>query len=192
MRLWRGQQTWLGEAAVRHRVAAFAASILGSALLAPVAAQAQLDLQNLVPCAQEGGVCRMPHPTNVYYGIPGKTVGRPFPKGGAIACTNQNFGDPVPNQKKMCWYAPRIADRGRGGEERYRREGGEDYGYGRRDASEGRGRDYDTGARYRRERDSDNGAGSRERDRGYDRQPPSPSYGGYGERRQYRVDPDEE
>ncbi|WP_246686176.1 hypothetical protein [Methylobacterium sp. WL8] len=29
-------------------------------------AQAQLDTVNTIPCAQEGGVCRMPHPTNAY------------------------------------------------------------------------------------------------------------------------------
>ena len=45
-------------------------------------ASAQLDTVNTIPCAQDGGICRMPHPTNVYYGVPGKTNGRPFPQGG--------------------------------------------------------------------------------------------------------------
>ncbi|WP_279598693.1 hypothetical protein [Methylobacterium sp. J-026] len=69
----------------------------------------QLDTVNLVGCAQEGGVCRMPYPTNVYYGVPGRTNGRPFPQGGMVPCNTQTFGDPAPGQPKSCWYAPRIA-----------------------------------------------------------------------------------
>jgi hypothetical protein len=57
----------------------------------------------------------MPYPTNVYFGVPGRTNGRPFPQGGVVACNVQSFGDPAPNQPKSCWYAPRIADRGDGG-----------------------------------------------------------------------------
>ncbi|WP_407530950.1 hypothetical protein [Methylobacterium oryzisoli] len=126
-------------------------------MLVPVAARAQLDLQNLVPCAEEGEVCRMPHPTNVYYGVRGKTAGRPFPQGGVIPCNNQSFaGDPAPGQRKRCWYAPRLADRRQGGggggyrrddEPGYRRDRDYDSGYRRREEPEYRGRDYDRGAR---------------------------------------------
>ena len=99
------------------RVMALAASaILAAAAswagIAPASAELRLDTVNLVACAQEGGVCRMPHPTNVYFGVPGKTNGRPFPKGGAIPCNVQTFGDPAPGQPKSCWYAPRITDGG--------------------------------------------------------------------------------
>jgi hypothetical protein len=95
---------------VRHRiVVAFGALSLGSAVLHLTPAQAyQLDTVNLVGCAQDGGVCRMPYPTNVYYGVPGRTNGRPFPQGGMVPCNTQTFGDPAPGQAKSCWYAPRI------------------------------------------------------------------------------------
>jgi hypothetical protein len=95
---------------VRHRiVVAFGALSLGSAVLHLTPAQAyQLDTVNLIGCAQDGGVCRMPYPTNVYYGVPGRTNGRPFPQGGMVPCNTQTFGDPAPGQAKSCWYAPRI------------------------------------------------------------------------------------
>lgn len=130
--------------------------------LAPARA-AQLDTVNLIGCAQEGGVCRMPYPTNVYYGVPGKTNGRPFPQGGMIPCNSQTFGDPAPGQAKSCWYAPRISDR-RGGAPRSRDEDYDD-----------RGRDE-----YRYGRD-------------YDRPPVRrPSDEDYGrERRRYRDEPDD-
>ncbi|URD36935.1 hypothetical protein M6G65_32370 [Methylobacterium tardum] len=58
----------------------------------------QLDTVNLVGCAQDGGVCRMSYPTNVYYGVPGRTNGRPFPQGGTVPCNTQTFGDPAPGR----------------------------------------------------------------------------------------------
>lgn len=120
---------------VRWRSAATAAAF-GTGLLAGSApALAQLDTRNLIPCADEGGVCRMPHPTNVYFGVPGRTNGRPFPQGGSIACTVQSFGDPAPGVRKSCFYAPRTADR-RGG-------GSSDGGYERRPDGYDRRREYD-------------------------------------------------
>ncbi len=122
-------------------VSAIAAGSLGMGLLALTAAQAyQLDTVNLIACAQEGGACRMPYPTNVYFGVPGRTNGRPFPQGGVIACNAQTFGDPAPGQPKSCWYAPRITAGGSSDRSR-------DEGYDRRrdDYRDGRGydRDYD-------------------------------------------------
>jgi hypothetical protein len=81
--------------------------------LAPARAELRLDTVNTIACAHEGGVCRMPHPTNVYFGVPGKTNGRPFPQGGSVPCNVQTFGDPAPGQAKSCWYAPRITEGGR-------------------------------------------------------------------------------
>lgn len=117
---------------------AFGALTLGSALLAPAPAGAyQLDTVNLVGCAQEGGVCRMPYPTNVYFGVPGRTNGRPFPQGGAVPCNSQTFGDPAPGQAKSCWYAPRVSARGG-----YDRDRSDDGDRPRRDMYRD-GRDYD-------------------------------------------------
>jgi hypothetical protein len=156
-------------------IAALAALTLGATLLAnsPVRAQQRLDTVNTIGCAQEGGICRMPYPTNVYFGVPGRTNGRPFPQGGAVACNVQSFGDPAPGQRKSCWYAPRIAD---GGGARSRGNFGD-----RRDGY----RDRDDAYRDRRD-------GYRDRsevDRGDDR--PRRTYDDYGsERRRYRGDPD--
>ena len=113
-------------------------------------AQAQLDTVNTIPCAQEGGVCRMPHPTNVYYGVPGKTNGRPFPQGGVIACNTQTFGDPAPGQRKSCWYAPKLDDNRRGNSGAYGGYGGADDRSGYR----GRDRDYDRPTRRSEEYDA--------------------------------------
>ena len=122
------------------------------ALAGTAPARAQLDTRNLIPCAEEGGICRMPHPTNVYFGVPGRTNGRPFPQGGSIACTVQSFGDPAPGVRKSCFYAPRTADRRGGG-------GYEGGGYERRreyDRPSPRPYDgYDRPRPYRGEEDDD-------------------------------------
>lgn len=166
---------------MRSSTTAFLAAALGAWLLGPgmipVARAYDLDTQNLVPCASEGGVCRMPYPTNVYYGAPNKRAGRPFPQGGAIACNNQNFGDTAPGQPKSCWYAPRIvAGRGDGG------------GFDRRGGPDGdRGRGYDDERR--------GGYGDRRRDDDGDRRgryDDRPSYGRYDDRRRDRDDSDDE
>lgn len=150
----------------------------GSVLLGGLPAQAQirLDTVNTVPCAEEGGICRMPYPTNVYFGVPGKTHGRPFPQGGTVACNVQSFGDPAPNQRKACWYAPRMTDNAPG---RYR----DDARPRRDDRDEDR---YRRGDRYR-----DEDRPRRDMDR-YDERPRRQyDDGGYG-RRPYRGDPDDE
>ena len=142
-----------------------AAGLLGIGLIGLAPAQAyQLDTVNLIACAQEGGVCRMPYPTNVYFGVPGRTNGRPFPQGGVIACNAQTFGDPAPGQPKSCWYAPRISASGLN--DRYR-----DDNYGDR-----RRRDS-----YRDDRDYERPPVRRPYDDDYDR--PAP--------RRYRDDPDD-
>ncbi|GJE37761.1 hypothetical protein KHHGKMAE_1822 [Methylobacterium persicinum] len=138
-------------------------------------AQVRLDTVNTVPCAEEGGVCRMPYPTNVYFGVPGKTHGRPFPQGGAIPCNVQSFGDPAPNQRKACWYAPRIAGNGGGG---YRNDP-----FPRRDD-----RDDDRARDAYRSRGEDR---YRDEDRGYDRPRRQSDDDGY-QRRRYRNAPDDE
>jgi hypothetical protein len=124
---------------VRNRIVlAFGAVLLGSGLLALAPAHAyQLDTVNLIGCAQEGGACRMPYPTNVYFGVPGRTNARPFPQGGMVPCNSQTFGDPAPGQPKSCWYAPRVS--ARGSADRYRDDGDDDRG---RDVYR-YGRDYD-------------------------------------------------
>lgn len=152
-------QWGIGDVQIRIALA-FGAITLGAGTVMPAPARAyQLDTVNLVGCAQEGGVCRMPYATNVYYGVPGRTNGRPFPQGGAVPCNSQTFGDPAPGQAKSCWYAPRITAGGSGG-------GG--YGGGgyrsddyddRRDAYR-YGRDYDR-PRARRPDDDDYEPGPR-------------------------------
>lgn len=140
-------------------IAAMVTTLVGPSLVGHAPALAQLDTQNLVPCAQDGQVCRMPHPTNVYYGVQGRTNGRPFPQGGVVACNAKTFGDPAPGAgNKMCWYAPKMAEGRRGGG---RSRGDEDEsGYRSRDRDGGYDRpqrrssdDYDRPRGYRRESD---------------------------------------
>lgn len=121
----------------------------------------QLDTVNLIACAQEGGVCRMPYPTNVYFGAPGRTNGRPFPQGGVIPCNVQTFGDPAPGQPKSCWYAPRISAGGSNNRPR-------DDDYDRRRDDYRSDRSYDRG----NDRDYDRPPVRRPYDDDYDRPAP--------------------
>ncbi|MFC4172053.1 hypothetical protein ACFOYU_08275 [Microvirga sp. GCM10011540] len=66
--------------------------------------------QGLVPCAPEGGFCRVPYPTRVVYGIPGRTTAREV-GGRGIPCSNEVFGDPAPGIPKRCAYIERRFDR---------------------------------------------------------------------------------
>jgi hypothetical protein len=162
---------------VRKRIVlALGALSLGSGPMVADSAQAyQLDTVNLVGCAQEGGVCRMPYPTNVYYGVPGRTNGRPFPQGGVVPCNSQAFGDPAPGQAKSCWYAPRIAAGG----------GNDRGGYDRDSYDRGRDRrDYDDEPRH------DTYRYGRDYDRPPARRPYDEDYG--PSRRRYRDDPDDD
>lgn len=95
-------------------------------------------------CAQEGGICRLPYPTEVIYGKGRRTTSR-FINNPTVPCTNNVFGDPSPGRGKSCSYV--VRDNGRGG---YGRDQGRgDYGrdgYGRgRDGRDGYGRDRDYG-----------------------------------------------
>ncbi|WP_114945680.1 hypothetical protein [Microvirga calopogonii] len=95
-------------------VLATAVIATGAFLGAPTGAQAQ----GLVPCSREGGFCRVPYPTRVIYGVPGRSaeifVGR-----GGISCSNSIFGDPAPGTPKRCAYVARRYDR----DERWRGDG---------------------------------------------------------------------
>ncbi|HET9976044.1 MAG TPA: hypothetical protein VFQ20_01295 [Burkholderiaceae bacterium] len=56
-----------------------------------------------VLCANEGATCRLPDaPTTVRYGANGRYVERQAAS--SIACTNAQFGDPVPGTAKQCEY----------------------------------------------------------------------------------------
>lgn len=145
---------------MRSGLAVFLGALLGAALLGSVPARAQLDIDDLVPCAQEGQVCRMPHATNVYFGVTGRTNGRPFPQGGSILCAVSTFGDPAPGLSKMCWYAPLAASGRR--EEPRGRDLRDDDGRGRRDNRRDE-RDDDRDDRVRGRGDSER------RSDGYDR-----------------------
>jgi hypothetical protein len=151
---------------------ALAAGGIGLSLV-PAWAELRLDTVNTIACAHEGGVCRMPHPTNVYFGVPGKTNGRPFPQGGSVPCNVQSFGDPAPGQPKSCWYAPRITD------------GGRDTRGTNAPRYDDRPR-YEERSRYDDRRDVDRRDAYRDDDRPrrFEDDPPP--------RRRYRVDPEDE
>ena len=58
-----------------------------------------------VPCAREGGVCRVPYPTEVRYGARGYYTSTFTERG--IRCNNDNFGDPISGVAKACFYQAR-------------------------------------------------------------------------------------
>jgi hypothetical protein len=105
---------------------------MGVSFLAMPAAVAQ----DFVPCAPEGGFCRVPYPTRVIYGAGGRSTAREV-GGGGIPCSNEVFGDPAPGRPKRCSYIARGYGRGGDGWDRPGR--GPD-GPGRWD---GPGRGYD-------------------------------------------------
>src|SRR3977135_3978106 len=61
---------------------------------------------DLVPCAEENGYCRVPYPTRVFYGIPGRVVALDVDQRG-IQCSNNTFGDPAPGSNKRGAYVAR-------------------------------------------------------------------------------------
>ncbi|KAA2235158.1 hypothetical protein [Salinarimonas soli] len=81
-----------------------ALALSGAALLAPSAPA--LAQQTLVPCAREGGFCRVPYPTRVIYGVPGRTRAADV-RGRGVECTNEVFGDPAYGVPKRCAYVAR-------------------------------------------------------------------------------------
>ncbi|HKH27221.1 MAG TPA: hypothetical protein VKA61_02675 [Sphingomicrobium sp.] len=118
-------------------------AVLATAVLATGAllgALPEAQAQSLVPCARENGFCRVPYPTRVIYGIPGRSA-EVFVREGGIPCSNGAFGDPAPGVPKRCAYMARRYDRG----DRWRDDGyrGPPRGYER---GHDRGfRDYDDG-----------------------------------------------
>lgn len=85
-----------------------ATAIVGGALFG---AAPEAQAQNLVPCAREGGFCRVPYPTRVIYGVPGSGI-ELFVRGGGVPCSNRAFGDPAPGVAKRCAFVARRSDRG--------------------------------------------------------------------------------
>jgi hypothetical protein len=118
-------------------------AVLATAVLATGAllgALPEAQAQSLVPCARENGFCRVPYPTRVIYGIPGRSA-EVFVREGGIPCSNGAFGDPAPGVPKRCALVARRYDRG----DRWRDDGyrGPPRGYER---GHDRGfRDYDDG-----------------------------------------------
>ena len=52
-------------------------------------------------CAREGELCRVQGRAVVRYGADGSFTERSV-RGGSVACTNANFGDPAPGRRKFC------------------------------------------------------------------------------------------
>lgn len=126
--------------------AVLATAVLFSGTMLGISSEAQA--QGLVPCAREHGFCRVPYPTRVIYGIPGRSV-EVFVREGGIPCSNRAFGDPAPGVVKRCAYIARGYDRGprrydegsRQYDDGYRRSFRE-YDRSRRDYDEGYDRPY--------------------------------------------------
>jgi hypothetical protein len=80
-----------------------AALVIGGSVGAVPVALAQ---GNFVPCAEENGYCRVPYPTRVFYGVPGRLVALDVDQRGT-QCSNDVFGDPAPGSHKTCVYVAR-------------------------------------------------------------------------------------
>jgi hypothetical protein len=95
--------------------------------------------QEVRQCATEGGVCRIPYPTEVIYGSGRRATSR-FINQPQVRCSNAVFGDPARGSLKTCSYVVRYDGRDRGGH-----RGRDDYGRGRdgygQGGGYGRGRD---------------------------------------------------
>ena len=89
--------------------AVLATGLVATGVMFGVPSEAQA--QSVVPCARESGFCRVPYPTRVIYGIPGRSV-EVFVREGGIPCSNRVFGDPAPGVAKRCAYVARARDRG--------------------------------------------------------------------------------
>ncbi|WP_348629163.1 hypothetical protein [Mesorhizobium sp. WSM3859] len=84
---------------------------------------ATASAQQLRRCANEGGVCRLPYPTEVVYGARGRMTSRFFDRP-VVRCSNRVFGDPAPGREKACYFVARGRG-GYGGDNNY---GDDDYG----------------------------------------------------------------
>ncbi len=124
--------------------AVLATAVLFSGAMIGISSEAQA--QGIVPCAREHGFCRVPYPTRVIYGIPGRSV-EVFVREGGVPCSNRVFGDPAPGAVKRCAYVARGYDRGpRRYGEGSRRYDDDDNGYRRSFREYDRGyRDFDDG-----------------------------------------------
>lgn len=92
---------------MRHRI--WLASLLLGLVLPGSAAFAQ----ELVFCSREHQYCRVPYPTQVIYGIPGRSRTLEV-RGPGVTCSNEMFGDPAPGVPKTCHYVSRRSDDRRG------------------------------------------------------------------------------
>lgn len=102
-----------------------ATAVLGAVAVLGTPAEAQA--QRLIPCARENGFCRVPYPTRVLYGVPGRRA-EIFVNGGGVPCSNRVFGDPAPGIVKRCSYVARRVERNY-----YDQDRGPPRGYYRRD-----------------------------------------------------------
>lgn len=71
---------------------------------------ASAAMADWVPCAREGGLCRVPYPTTVRYGARGRFAEGQVDR--AVRCSNDNFGDPINGVVKSCFYYERGGGRG--------------------------------------------------------------------------------
>ncbi|MEO5757067.1 MAG: hypothetical protein ABIQ51_09460 [Mesorhizobium sp.] len=62
--------------------------------------------ERLQRCASEGGICRLPYPAEVVFGVPGRSTSRFFDRD-AVRCTVRVFGDPAPGRHKACYIRDR-------------------------------------------------------------------------------------
>ncbi len=106
--------------------------LVGLASAGSVLFPATASAQRMQKCADEGGTCRLPYPSEVVYGARGQTTSRFFDRR-SVPCSNRVFGDPAPGRDKACY----IVRRGGGG---YDYGNNDNDNYGDDDNGQGGGR----------------------------------------------------
>ena len=77
--------------------------LVGLASAVSVLFPATASAQRMQKCADEGGTCRLPYPSEVVYGARGQTTSRFFDRR-SVPCSNRVFGDPAPGRPKGLLY----------------------------------------------------------------------------------------
>lgn len=95
--------------------------LVGLTMIASALFPTKASADRLQRCAREGGICQLPYPSEVVFGIPGRTTSRFFDRD-AVRCTTRVFGDPAPGRQKACFIVLRDRDDSDGGYDEPRRD----------------------------------------------------------------------
>ena len=76
--------------------------LVGLTMIASALFPNTASADRLQRCAREGGICRLPYPSEVVFGVQGRSTSRFFDRD-AVPCSTRVFGDPAPGRQKACF-----------------------------------------------------------------------------------------